>query len=429
MNIADCCQTRSGAACCQACGVIERTGVAAPQCGAARARATRVALTGNEAVSLAMKQINPDVVAAYPITPQTDIVQYFSTFVANGEVKTEFVTVESEHSAMSATIGAAAAGARAMTATSANGLALMWEMLYIAASTRLPIVMPVVNRALSAPINIHCDHSDSMGARDAGWIHLHSENSQEAYDNLLQALVIAERKDVLLPVMVCYDGFIISHALENLYIIDDATVREFIGEYQPDVSLLDPAHPITVGPLDLYDFYFEHKRQQAEAMNTCGAAILDVARKFGELTGRAYGFIETYRMSDAQLGIVVLGSTAGTARVVVDRLRQKGLPVGLVKIRTFRPFPAAEVAAALKGLGALAVLDRSEGFSGNGGPVFAEVRAALFEAGGGPRTVNYIFGLGGRDIGLENIEKVYRDLEGLAQGKKLPMVSYLGVRE
>ncbi|MCL6451990.1 MAG: hypothetical protein K6T75_11910, partial [Acetobacteraceae bacterium] len=251
-----------------------------------RAASTRVALTGNEAVALAMKQVRPDVVAAYPITPQTDIVQFFSTFVANGEVDTEFVTVESEHSAMSATIGAAAAGARAMTATSSQGLALMWEMLYIAASNRLPIVMPVVNRALSAPINIHCDHSDSMGARDSGWIQLYSENAQEAYDNLLQAVKIAEHPDVLLPVMVCLDGFIISHALENLEVLGQEAVTEFVGEYRPDVTLLDPARPVTFGPLDLYDFYFEHKRQQAEAMNGAARVVAEVADDFFRLSGR-----------------------------------------------------------------------------------------------------------------------------------------------
>ena len=265
----------------------------------------KVALTGNEAVALSMKQINPDVVAAYPITPQTEIVQFFSSFVANGQVDTEFVTVESEHSAMSATVGASAAGARAMTATSANGLALMWEVVYIAASNRLPIVMPVVNRALSAPINIHCDHSDTMGARDSGWIQLYSENSQEAYDNMIQAVRIAEHPDVLLPVMVMMDGFIISHGLENLEVMDDESVKDFVGTYKPDHYLLDIENPITMGPLALFDFYFEVKRQQAEAMKNAKDVILDVAKEYKDLSGREYGLFESYKLDDAEIAIVV----------------------------------------------------------------------------------------------------------------------------
>lgn len=405
--------------------------------------ARRVALTGNEAVALAMRQINPDVVAAYPITPQTDVVQFFSTFVADGRVDTEFVTVESEHSAMSATVGAAAAGARAMTATSANGLALMWEVLYIASGTRLPVVMPVANRALSAPINIHCDHSDAMGARDAGWIQLWSEDAQEAYDNVVQAIRIAEHPDVLLPVMVCYDGFIISHALLNLHILPDDKVRDFVGRYQPDVSLLDPDHPITVGPLDLYDFYFEHKRQQAEAMRQARRVIPEVAREYQRLSGRGYGLFEAYRMDGAETALVVLGSTAGTARCVVDELRRRGRPVGLVKPRVFRPFPAAELAGALKGLRAVAVMDRSDSFSTVGGPLYTEVRSALYrlvELGAPPSqmpaTAGFIYGLGGRDVDPGDITYVFDRIDRLsaeagenAAGDLDPRVEYVGVRE
>jgi pyruvate ferredoxin oxidoreductase alpha subunit len=390
----------------------------------------RVALTGNEAVAQAMKQINPDVVAAYPITPQTEIVQFFSSFVANGQVDTEFVTVESEHSAMSATVGAAAAGARAMTATSANGLALMWEVLYIAASNRLPIVMPVVNRALSAPINIHCDHSDSMGARDSGWIQLYSENAQEAYDNMIQAVKIAENPKVLLPVMVTMDGFIISHALENLEIIDDESVKNFIGTYKPDHYLLNAENPITMGPLDLYDFYFEHKRQQAEAMKNAKDVILEVAGEFKKLTGREYGFFEAYKLDDAEIAVIILNSAAGTAKDVVDELRAQGKKAGLLKLRVFRPFPYEEIAAAVKNVKALAVMDRAETFSNFGGPVFAPVRSALFDMKNDIKVVNYIYGLGGRDVVPEDIARVYADLEKIKEtGKYDNLITYLGVRE
>ncbi len=390
----------------------------------------KVALTGNEAVALSMKQINPDVVAAYPITPQTEIVQFFSSFVANGQVDTEFVTVESEHSAMSATVGASAAGARAMTATSANGLALMWEVVYIAASNRLPIVMPVVNRALSAPINIHCDHSDTMGARDSGWIQLYSENSQEAYDNMIQAVRIAEHPDVLLPVMVMMDGFIISHGLENLEVMDDESVKDFVGTYKPDHYLLDIENPITMGPLALFDFYFEVKRQQAEAMKNAKDVILDVAKEYKDLSGREYGLFESYKLDDAEIAIVVMSSAAGTGKYVVDKLREEGKKAGLLKLRVFRPFPHKEIAEALKHIKALAVMDRAESFSDFGGPLFAPIRSALFDVKNDIKVVDYIYGLGGRDIVPPHIEKVFNDLEEIKEtGKYDKLVNYLGVRE
>ena len=391
------------------------------------------ALDGNAAVAEAMRQINPDVVAAYPITPQTSTVQTFADFVANGLVQTEFVTVESEHSAMSACVGAAAAGARVMTATSSAGLALMWEIVYVAASNRLPIAMLVVNRALSAPINIHCDHSDSMGARDAGWVHLFAENPQEAYDNAIQALRIAEHPDVLLPVVFMHDGFITSHGLERVEICDDAEVQDFVGEYEPAYPLLDWRNPVTYGPLDFYDYYFEHKRQQVEAMENVKQVILDVGREFGERFGRTYGLFETYRLEDADVGVVVLSSTAGTAKVAVDNLRKQGLKVGLLKPRVFRPFPAEELVDALKHLRAIAVMDRSISFGamGNAGPLFLELVAALQVYGNGRIPVaDYVFGLGGRDIVPSQIETVFRDALRMAEtGKPERLVTYLGVRE
>jgi pyruvate ferredoxin oxidoreductase alpha subunit len=391
------------------------------------------ALDGNSAVAEAMRQIDPDVVAAYPITPQTSTVQAFADFVADGRVRTEFVTVESEHSAMSACVGAAAAGARVMTATSSAGLALMWEIVYIAASSRLPMAMLVVNRALSGPINIHCDHSDSMGARDAGWVQLYAENPQETYDNALQALRISEHPDVLLPVMYMHDGFITSHGLERVQVYDDDDVQEFVGGYRSAKPLLDWRNPVTHGPLDFYDYYFEHKRQQVSAMEQVKQVIVDVGQEFGEKFGRTYRLFETYNLDDADVGIVVLSSTAGTARTAVDNLRKRGHKVGLLKPRVFRPFPAQELVEALKHLEAIAVMDRSVSFGAmnNAGPLFLELLAALQVYGNGRIPVSdYVYGLGGRDIVPSHIESIAQDALRMAEtGKPDQVVTFLGVRE
>lgn len=387
-----------------------------------------LAMTGNEAMAYAMKQINPDVVAAYPITPATEIVQIFSQYVADGDVDTEFVAVESEHSAMSATIGASAAGSRAMTATSSQGLALMFEMLYIASALRLPIVMPEVNRSLSAPINIHADHSDTMGARDTGWIQIYSENSQEAYDNLLQAVKIAEK--TLLPIMVTIDGFILSHAMERIETFGDKDVQNFIGKYKPAHPLLDINHPITIGAIDFTDYYFEHKRSQIEAMNKTEPVILQVAKEFKKSFGREYGLFEKYKMDDADIAIVALGSTAGTAKVAVNNLRKEGKKVGLLKPRVFRPFPAEKLSKELSHLKAIAVLDRSSGMNAYAGPLFTEISSCLYTSNKKPKMLNYIYGLGGRDTTLENIESIYKDLEKVAKrGKVENLINYMGVRE
>ena len=390
------------------------------------------ALTGDLAFATAMRQINPDVVAAYPITPQTETVEHFADFVADGRVDTEFVTVESEHSAMSACVGASAAGARVMTATSANGLALMWEILYIAASNRCPIVMSLVDRALSAPINIHCDHSDVMGMRDSGWIILFSESGQEAYDNALQAVRIAEHADVLLPVAVCQDGFITSHGMERVEIYDDDAARAFVGQYRPQWPLLDLEKPKTYGPLDFYDYYYEHKRQQIEAMTHAPRVIREVAAEFNRTFGRNYDLFEPYRLEDAEVAIVVANSTAGTAKAAVDRLRGDGKKVGLLKPRVFRPFPAGEMAEALGHLKAVAVMDRSVSFGAmdNAGPLFLELAAALALHGVRLPVVDYVYGLGGRDIGLDEIEGIYDELLGIAEtGRIARPVTFLGVRE
>ena len=389
----------------------------------------RERLSGNEAAATAMKQINPDVVAAFPITPSTEIPQYFSTFVSNGLVDTEFVAVESEHSAMSACIGAEAAGARAMTATSANGLSLMWEMIYIASSLRLPIVMSLVNRAVSGPLNIHCDHSDAMGVRDSGWIQLFSETNQEAYDNLIMAHRIAEHKDVLLPLMVCQDGFITSHSIENIELIEDEKVKEFVGKYQPEHYLLNKQEPIAVGPLDLQAYLFEHKAQQGKAMEKAKDVILEVAKDFEKLTGRKYGFFEEYKLDDAEIAIVCMNSTAGTAKATVNKLREKGIKAGLLKIRVFRPFPAKEIAEALKGLKAVAVLDKADSLNAAGGALFEDVTSGMFVNNIQVPTVNYIYGIGGRDTTVEDLETVYEDLLKIKdEGKIERPYRYLGLR-
>jgi pyruvate ferredoxin oxidoreductase alpha subunit len=390
------------------------------------------ALAGNEAVATAMRQINPDVVAAYPITPQTSTVQTFADYVSDGLVDTEFVTVESEHSAMSACVGASAAGARVMTATSANGLALMWEIVYIAASSRLPIVMSLVNRALSGPINIHCDHSDMMGIRDSGWIILLSENGQEAYDNMFQAVRIAEHPDVLLPVAVAQDGFITSHGMERVELYDDEAIQEFIGSYKSQWSLLDLENPKTYGPLDFYDYYYEHKRQQVEAMEHAPQVILEVAEEFNRKFGRDYGLFEPYRLEDAEVALVVVNSTAGTAKVVVDQMREDGIKVGMLKPRVLRPFPAKELTDALSHVKAVAVMDRSVSFGAmnNAGPLFLELVAALTMHGVQIPIADYVYGLGGRDILPSEIESVYQDaLKAAENGRFERMVTYLSVRE
>jgi pyruvate ferredoxin oxidoreductase alpha subunit len=383
------------------------------------------ALTGDSSVANAMRQINPDVLAAYPITPQTEIVQDFASFVSDGLVDTEMITVESEHSAMSACVGASASGARVMTATSANGLALMWEIVYIAASMRLPIVMPVVNRALSGPLNIHCDHSDCMGARDSGWIQVHSENAQEAYDNTIQAVRIGEQEKVRLPVMVNLDGFILSHGMERVELLDDAEVTKFIGELKTQYPLLDVDHPVTYGPLDLYDYYFEHKRQQVEAMENVLEVITSVGEEFGKLTGRKYSIMEKYKLDDAEVAAVALGSTNGTAQAAVDELRKEGIKAGLLKLRVFRPFPAKEIVEALSNAKHVAIFDRSISFGGFGGPLFTEIRSAFLGNDKIPATANYIYGLGGRDINVSDIKTVYKNV---ASGKS-ETVNYVSVRE
>ena len=392
--------------------------------------ARRDRLSGNEAVAEALRQINPDVFPAFPITPSTEIPQYFASFVANGKVDTEFIPVESEHSSMSAAIGASAAGARALTATSSCGLAFMWEELYIAASNRLPLALALVNRALSGPININCDHSDSMGARDSGWIQVYAENNQEAYDNMIQAFRISEHKDVKLPIMICQDGFITSHAVENIELLEDEEVRSFVGEYEPENYLLNPECPMSVGPYSVTDYYMEAKRNQAEGMKHAQQVVLDVANEFAGLSGRKYGLFEAYRLEDADRAVVMIGSAAGTTKDAIDRLREKGEKVGLLKIRLYRPFPAEAIAEALKNVKAIAIMDRAEGYSDHGGPLGADVMAALFRAKSTALATNIIYGLGGRDVRVEDMEQVFKDLQTMiVQNDAGDTYRYMGLRE
>ncbi len=389
-----------------------------------------IATTGNVLVADAMRQCAPDVMAAYPITPQTTIVEEYAKYVAKGLVHTEYVTVESEHSAMSACIGASAAGARVMTATSSQGLALMWEELHIAAGMRLPIVMANANRALSAPINIHCDHSDVMGARDTGWVILFAETAQEAYDNTIISVRVAEHPDVLLPVMTTLDGFITTHSIDRAQVMDDATVKAFVGDYDPENALLDVENPVTHGSFaGLGGPFSEFKRAQRNAIDRSAAVIREVAEEWSKVCGRPFGMVEGWGMEDAELAIVVAGSTAGNARHVARELRAQGAKVGVLKVRVFRPFPFTEIAAALAGCKAVAVLDRSESFGAEGGPLFLEVKSALYDNQTRVPVIDYIYGLGGSDVKLDHIRQVYSDLSDLADGVEKPgRLTYLGAR-
>jgi pyruvate ferredoxin oxidoreductase alpha subunit len=406
------------------------------------AKQKMLALAGDEAVAYAVKQSDVDVVAAYPITPQTIIVEKFSEYVANGEVQTAFVCVESEHSAMAASLSASATGARAFTATASAGLALMHEMLFVTSGCRAPVVMAVANRALSAPLNIHGDHSDSMAQRDSGWIQMYAENAQEAYDSIIQAFRIAEHFDVLLPVMVGLDGFTLSHTLENVEALTDDVVKQFVGIRKlPSVLThegktvpfkLDPENPMTMGPIALQNYYFEFKRQQEEAMKKALTVIRQVNREYAEISGRSYGdgLIDTYRLEDAEIAVVCLGSTAGTIKTVVDALRQEGIKAGLLRLRTFRPLPVEEIRSALENVKAVAVMDKCISFGGYGGPVFHEVRHVLFEATARPYIVNYIYGLGGRDTSPQELRTIYEDLQRILQAQRVETpIQYLGLRE
>ncbi|MCR5625380.1 MAG: pyruvate ferredoxin oxidoreductase [Lachnospiraceae bacterium] len=390
----------------------------------------RERLSGNEAVATAMRQINPDVFAMFPITPSTEIPQYFAQYVADGKVDTEFICVESEHSSLSACLGAEAAGCRAVTATSSAGLSYMNEVLYVAASSRLPVVLAVACRALTGPININHDYSDSMAERDSGFIQIYAENNQEVYDNYLMAHRIAEHESVRLPLMVCEDGFITSHAIENIELEEDDKVKAFVGEYNPENYLLKKENPLAVGPYGISPYYMEARVAQAQAMKNAKKVILDVADDFYNTFGRRYSFFEAYKMEDAEIAMVIMGSSAGTAKVAVDKLREAGVKAGLVKIRVFRPFPSEELCEVLSNCKAVACMDKSEGFSAAGGPLFAETAGAVINAANRPKLIDIIYGLGGRDFTVYAANSVFERLQEIVKtGDVGEVYTHLGQRE
>jgi pyruvate ferredoxin oxidoreductase alpha subunit len=399
-------------------------------------------LNGDEAVALAAKQSDVDVIAAYPITPQTIIVEKISEYVANGEVNSEFVCTESEHSAMTACLAASATGARTFTASASAGLALMHEMLFVTSGCRAPVVMAVANRALSAPLNIHGDQSDSMAERDSGWIQIYAESAQEVYDSVLQAFRIGEHLDVQLPVMIGLDGFTVSHTLENVNVLPDDLARKFVGVRQlPQVMThegktvpfrLDPRNPLTLGPMAMPNYYFEFKRQQEEAMTNALRVIQEVHEEYSEISGRRYGdgLLEPHELEDAEIAVVCTGSVAGTAKVVVNDLRAEGMKAGLLRVRAFRPFPIAGMIKVLAKVKAVAVMDKSMSFGGNGGAVFHEVRHALYDSKTRPYVVNYVYGLGGRDTSPRQIIDIFEDLQKIVRSKHIDeSIKYIGLRE
>lgn len=394
-----------------------------------RSREIKERMSGNEAVSYAIRQVEPDVMPAFPITPSTEIPQMVSTYIANGQMDTDFIPVESEHSAMSAAIGSEAAGARTMTATSSAGLALMWEELLLAASNRLPIVLTLVNRTLSGPININCDHSDGMGARDTGWIQIYAEDNQEVYDNYIQAYPIAEDPRVHLPVMICQDGFITSHAVQNICLLEDESVKKFAGTYEPEEFMLNPGKPVSVGPYSISNYEMEAKKNQETAMENARQVILEVAEKFEQMSGRTYGFFEEYRTEDADYIMLIMGSAAGTAKEAVDELREEGWKAGVLKLRVFRPFPEAEIAEALRNCKAVAIMDRCESYNGNGGPLGSEVTAGLYRNRVFIEAVNYIYGLGGRDFTTDHVKEIFAELRAaVEEGTPVQQHKYVNLR-
>ncbi len=385
-------------------------------------------LTGDAAIAHALKQSDVDVLAAYPITPQTIIVEDFQKFAANGEVHTKVIPVESEHSAMSACVGASAVGARVATASASAGLALMWEILYCAASMRMPIVFTVANRALSAPINIHNDHSDGMGMRDSGFIQLYCQSSQEAYDTTIMAFKLAEHHDVLLPVMVGIDGFIVSHNVERVEMLPDETVKKYLGVREPFIAL-DPEKPITMGPLALTDYYFEFKQQQDDAIQNVQRTYEKVEAEFKKLTGRSYGLVEEYLTDDAEIIILAMSSMGGTAKVVADALREQGEKVGVVRLKMFRPFPAEMVAKAVSNAKAVMIFEKAMSFGAVTHPLALEIRSALYDLEEKPMVVDFVVGLGGRDVPPTTfVEGIEKTKEYLKKGKA-PLYETLGVRK
>lgn len=373
---------------------------------------------------------------SFPITPSTEIPEYFSKYIADGKIISNLILVESEHSAMSAAIGASLSSARTATATSSNGLAYMWEMLHIAASMRAPIIMELVCRSISGPLNIHNEHSDAMGMKDTGWIMLFSKNNQDVYDNTIIGTMIAENSNVLLPIAICQDGFITSHSIENIEILEDDEVIKLVGKYNNKVNLLDKENPVTVGPLDLPTHLFEHKRLQVEALANAKKVFKEISEKYEKVSGRKINMIDTYMVEDAETVIIAIGSTAETIEEVVDRRRKNGEKVGVIAIRMFRPFPEEEIISALKNVKNIAVMDKVMDYSLNGGPLYKEIISAIYDMKEkdeekdklGDKNIivsNYIYGIGGRDIGVDDIEGIFDDILDDSNDEK---IRYVGLK-
>ena len=371
---------------------------------------------------------------SFPITPSTEIPEYFSKYIADGKILSNLILVESEHSAMSAAIGSALSNARTATATSSNGLAYMWEMLHIASSMRAPIIMELVCRSISGPLNIHNDHSDAMGMKDTGWIMLFSKNNQDVYDNTIIGTMIAENSNVLLPIAICQDGFITSHSIENIEILEDDEVTKLVGKYNNNINLLDKENPVTVGPLDLPTHLFEHKRLQVEALANAKKVFKEASERYEKISGRKINMIDTYMVEDAETVIIAIGSTAETIEEVVDRRRKNGEKVGVIAIRMFRPFPSEEIISALKNVKNIAVMDKVMDYSLNGGPLYKEIISAMYDMKEKEKSKdinkniivsNYIYGIGGRDIGVDDIEGIFDDILDDSNNEK---IRYVGLK-
>lgn len=384
---------------------------------------------GNEATAVAAKLCRPEVIAAYPITPSTLFPERISEYVANGELDTQFVLVESEHSAMSACIGASATGARAATCTASQGLALMHEMLFIAAGMRLPIVMPIGNRALSAPINIWCDHQDTIAELDTGWMQFYAEKNQEALDLVIMAFKIAENKKVLLPAMVGLDAFVLTHTMEVVDVPEQSEVDKFLPPFTTSASYLDPERPATIGSFGTPEYYMEFKYAEELAMNEAQKVIDEVFAEFNKTFGREYKKINTHKTEDADIILLTMGSMSGTARAAVDQLRNEGKKVGLAKLTVLRPFPGEELLKLLGHAKVLAVVDRNISF-GYGGRVFSEVAGKFINEVKKPLISNYIVGLGGRDITIKDFRDIVSDAETILNtGKVETQTKWINVKE
>jgi pyruvate ferredoxin oxidoreductase alpha subunit len=390
--------------------------------------AKRVGIEVSLAVSEAVMLANVDVIAAYPITPQTHIVEHLSELVADGHLDAEFIPVESEHSAMSTCCGSSAAGARTYTATSSQGQALMLEICYVASALRLPIVMSVANRSLSGPISIWNDHSDMMMSRDTGWIQTVAENGQEAFDLTLHAFRVAEDPRVLLPVINNLDGFTLTHVIEPIEMLDQKEVDRYLPPYQPQMRL-DPENPISIGPVGMPEVYTEAKKAQDEAIKNAKPVIIEAWQEFGDLFGRYYKPVETYRTEGAETLLVTMGSLSETAMTAVDHMRANGKDVGLVRIRLFRPFPFEEFLAAVEGAKQIAVMDRALGLNGSGGPLATEIKAALYDQPERPYIWNYVAGLAGRDVTIENFVEMTDGVEAAAADGLRAGYTMINVRE